>query len=42
MPDFLVACEEFLKAEVEQTEAPLRFATTKETFVAEGWVPQKG
>jgi len=36
---FLIACEEFLKAEVEQTEVPLRFATTKETFVAEGWVP---
>ena len=36
---FLVACEEFLKAEVEQIEAPLRFATTKQTFVAEGWVP---
>ena len=39
--DFLVACEEFLKAEVEQTEAPLRFATTKQTFVAEGWVPSE-
>ena len=37
--DFLVACDEFLSAEVEQTEAPLRFATTKQTFVAEGWVP---
>ena len=36
---FLIACEEFLMTEVEQTEAPLRFATTKETFVAEGWVP---
>src|SRR5512145_109149 len=36
---FLVACEELLKAEVDQTEAPLRFATTKQTFVAEGWVP---
>ncbi|MCK9632295.1 MAG: V-type ATP synthase subunit I [Methanoregula sp.] len=36
---FLVACEEFLRTEVEQTEAPLRFATTKQTFVAEGWVP---
>ena len=36
---FLVACEEFLMTEVEQTEAPLRFATTKQTFVAEGWVP---
>jgi V/A-type H+-transporting ATPase subunit I len=38
---FLVACEEFLRAEVEQTEAPLRFATTKQTFVAEGWVPSE-
>ena len=36
---FLVACEEFLKTEVEKTEAPLRFATTKQTFVAEGWIP---
>lgn len=36
---FLAACEEFLRAEVEQTEVPLRFATTKQTFVAEGWVP---
>jgi V/A-type H+-transporting ATPase subunit I len=36
---FLVACEELLKAEVDQTEVPLRFATTKQTFVAEGWVP---
>jgi len=37
--EFLAACEEFLKSEVDQTEAPLRFATTKQTFVAEGWVP---
>jgi V/A-type H+/Na+-transporting ATPase subunit I len=37
--DFLVTCEELLRAEVEQTEAPLRFATTKQTFVAEGYVP---
>jgi V/A-type H+-transporting ATPase subunit I len=37
---FLVACEELLKAEVDQSEAPLRFATTKQTFVAEGWVPE--
>lgn len=36
---FLVACEKLLKSEVDQTEAPLRFATTKQTFVAEGWVP---
>jgi V/A-type H+-transporting ATPase subunit I len=37
--NFLVACEEILKVQVEQPEAPLRFATTNETFVAEGWVP---
>jgi V/A-type H+-transporting ATPase subunit I len=36
---FLVACEELLKTEVDRVEAPLRFATTKQTFVAEGWVP---
>ena len=38
---FLVACEEILKVQVEKTEAPLRFATTNETFVAEGWVPSE-
>jgi V/A-type H+-transporting ATPase subunit I len=37
--EFLVACDELLTAQVEQAEAPLRFATTDETFVAEGWVP---
>ncbi|OPY38590.1 MAG: V-type ATP synthase subunit I [Methanoregula sp. PtaU1.Bin051] len=37
--NFLVACEEVLKSDVEQAEAPLRFATTDQTFVAEGWVP---
>lgn len=36
---FLVACEEILKVQIDQTEAPLRFATTNETFVTEGWVP---
>ena len=36
---FLVACEEVLKIQVDKTEAPLRFATTNETFVAEGWAP---
>ena len=37
--DFLVACDELLTAEVERAEAPLRFATTEETFITEGWVP---
>ncbi|ABS56864.1 V-type ATPase, 116 kDa subunit [Methanoregula boonei 6A8] len=37
--DLLVACEEAFRAKIEQTEAPLRFATTAKAFVAEGWVP---
>jgi V/A-type H+-transporting ATPase subunit I len=36
---FLAACEELLTAEVQRAEVPLRFATTNEAFVAEGWVP---
>ncbi|MDD1700656.1 MAG: V-type ATP synthase subunit I [Methanoregula sp.] len=38
--EFLVACEEILKADIERAEAPLRFATIGQTFVAEGWVPK--
>lgn len=37
--EFLAACEELLSADVEKAEAPLRFAMTKEAFLAEGWVP---
>ena len=37
--EFLAACEELLSADVEKAEAPLRFAMTNETFLAEGWVP---
>ena len=37
--DLLVACDELLPADVERAEAPLRFATTEETFITEGWVP---
>jgi len=36
---FLLAAEEKLSIEVQQTEAPLQFATTERAFVAEGWVP---
>ena len=36
---FLIACEEILKVRVEKSEAPLRFATTNQTFIADGWVP---
>jgi V/A-type H+-transporting ATPase subunit I len=37
---FLLAADELLSAEVEQAEAPLRFAVTDLAFVAEGWVPR--
>jgi V/A-type H+-transporting ATPase subunit I len=37
--EFLAACEEILKADIDRAEAPLRFATVGQTFVAEGWVP---
>jgi V/A-type H+-transporting ATPase subunit I len=37
--DFLAACDEVLSADVEQAEAPLRFATTDLIFIADGWVP---
>jgi V/A-type H+-transporting ATPase subunit I len=36
---FLLAAEERLSIEVQKAEAPLTFATTKNAFVAEGWVP---
>jgi V/A-type H+-transporting ATPase subunit I len=39
--EFLVAYDEYFTAVVEQAEAPLRFATTEDAFVAEGWVPSK-
>ena len=37
--DFLLAAEERLTIEVEKREIPLAFATTKNAFVAEGWLP---
>lgn len=36
---FLLAAEEALSIEVQKTEAPLQFATTRNSFVAEGWIP---
>lgn len=36
---FLLAADELLTADVEQAEAPLRFAVTDQAFVAEGWAP---
>jgi V/A-type H+/Na+-transporting ATPase subunit I len=37
--DFLAACDELLTSDVQKAEAPLRFATTDQAFIAEGWVP---
>ncbi len=36
---FLLAAEEYLTIEAQKKEAPLSFATTKNAFVAEGWIP---
>lgn len=36
---FILAAKARLETEIEKAEAPLRFATTEHTFVAEGWVP---
>ncbi|MDX1746013.1 MAG: V-type ATPase 116kDa subunit family protein, partial [Halobacteriales archaeon] len=36
---FLLAAEERLSVEVQKREAPLSFATTKNAFLAEGWIP---
>ncbi len=36
---FLLAAEERLAIRVQKAEAPLSFATTANSFVAEGWIP---
>ncbi len=38
---FVVSAEEFLSAEVEKAEAPLRLATSDHSFVGEGWIPKE-
>jgi V/A-type H+-transporting ATPase subunit I len=38
--NFLLAAEEELSIEAEKTEAPLSFATTANSFYAEGWIPE--
>ncbi|HEY7588528.1 MAG TPA: V-type ATP synthase subunit I [Thermoplasmata archaeon] len=38
---FLAAAKAHLEAEVEKAEAPLRFAVTEHTFIAEGWAPSE-
>lgn len=36
---FLMVADEFLSLELEKSEAPLKFAVTKNTFLIKGWVP---
>jgi len=37
--EFVLRAERHLMVQVERTEVPLQFATTKRTFIAEGWIP---
>jgi V/A-type H+-transporting ATPase subunit I len=37
----LEQADEFLTEKVQKAEAPLRFATTDKTFIAEGWIPEE-
>ncbi|MEE9174010.1 MAG: V-type ATPase 116kDa subunit family protein [Thermoplasmata archaeon] len=37
--DFVISAEAFLTIEIEKAEAPLLFAASDHSFVAEGWVP---
>lgn len=39
--NFLVGAEEELSIEAEKSEAPLMFATTTNSFYAEGWIPEE-
>ncbi|MBI2557760.1 V-type ATP synthase subunit I [Candidatus Woesearchaeota archaeon] len=36
---FLIMAEEFLSEQLEKAEAPLKFASTKSSFLIKGWVP---
>jgi V/A-type H+-transporting ATPase subunit I len=38
---FLLESEKLLKVETDKAEAPLRFGTTKNSFVVRGWVPKE-
>lgn len=39
--DFLVAFEKDLSEQNEKAESPLKFATSKNSFIITGWVPEK-
>ncbi|NMC77575.1 MAG: V-type ATP synthase subunit I [Candidatus Methanofastidiosa archaeon] len=37
---YLLQYEDFLSSEIDKMEAPLRFSTTTNTFLVEGWIPE--
>ncbi len=37
--EFVVAADEYLSVETQKAEAPLRFATSPNAFIIDGWVP---
>lgn len=39
--EFILASNEMLSIETEKSEAPLRIATTENTFLLEGWIPSE-
>ena len=39
--DYILASDEYLSIATQKAEAPLRFATTKNAFIIEGWIPTK-
>ena len=39
--EYILASDEYLSIETQKAEAPLRFATTKNAFIVEGWIPTK-
>ncbi|MGZ4882090.1 MAG: V-type ATP synthase subunit I [Halobacteriota archaeon] len=39
--EYVLASDEYFTMETQKAEAPLRFATSKNAFVAEGWIPKE-
>ncbi len=39
--EFIMAADEYLSMETQKAEAPLRFATSPNAFIIDGWVPTK-
>ncbi len=39
--EFILASDEYLSAETQKAEAPLRFATSPNAFIIDGWLPSR-